>query len=636
MPDDKTSAIPTDNIGMAIDAMTTSFSNQRKTFERKWYDNNFFDDGYHFRYVSRTTNRIIDLNERSSSNAPQRALPKASRQIRGIANLLVQLDPIPVIYPEKVNMVSYDPQQFEAAVKEAKDTAKKVGHWVQEEWKKMHFKELLTYMIILAAKHGVSYLQIWPDAVEEKIKAKVFDAFDIYLQGNLTSIYDSPAIIKASPKLISQIKANELFDKDAKDQISPDNKYASSEIKEAYMQARYSTGQESDYAATVIEKEAFIKEYLNDDNWENVSKKGKKYNVMEGKKKGDMVMRHVFSCGGVTLLDEYVDLPDYPFVDFRLEPGPIYQTSLIERFIPMNKTLDILASRIEGYANTMVTGVWMNRVGEDFQINNMPGGQRIEYKTTPPVQANLASIPPFMFNYMAFLEKLIEEQGASVSSLNQLPSGVKSGVAIESLKATEYANLKIAGDQLKDTARRIAEKMIDIASKYFIKPQTVYLLEQGEPSYFDVIGQYGIDAREKVGLGVPNAVPIKSDYIVDIEVEGGLGYTVEGKKQSMQQIITFIMQLAQAGYLTQPAVMEVVKKFLEIFQFGSTAEFMEAMDKGLNTAPVNEQQLMQMKIAMAETLKDTGVAGGQPNHDEDIQKTKIGVVEALKDIAGGK
>ena len=63
-----------------------------------------------------------------------------------------------------------------------------------------------------------------------------------------------------------------------------------------------------------------------------------------------------------------------------------------------------------------------------------------------------------MFNYMELLNSIIEEQGASTTALNQLPQGVKSGKAIELVKATEYANLKIPSDQLKHTISRIAEK----------------------------------------------------------------------------------------------------------------------------------------------------------------------------------
>ena len=45
-------------------------------------NNNFFDDGFHFRFVSRETGKIVDFSNKNSSGGPLRAIPKASRQIR--------------------------------------------------------------------------------------------------------------------------------------------------------------------------------------------------------------------------------------------------------------------------------------------------------------------------------------------------------------------------------------------------------------------------------------------------------------------------------------------------------------------------------------------------------------------------
>lgn len=633
-----TSNLSTAGIASAVDDIMKSEQMKRRGFERRWYDNNFFDDGFHFRYVSRTTGKIIDVNE-SSVNLPNRAIPKASRQVRGVANLLLGAEPVPVIYPDKVNKYMYqDPAKLKQAQEAAKLTAKRAGSWVESEWKNQELRSKLTQMLILAAKHGVSYIQVWPDDVDEAIRTQVFDAFDIYLDGTLTSIYDAPCIIKASPALIAKIKANENFDEAQLAKITPDNKMASSEIKEAYMKARFGTGNESDYAATLIQKEAFFKEYLSDDNWEDAKKMGEKNGAMEGKSKGDMIMRHSFIAGGVWLKDEYVDLDQYPFVDFRFEPGPIYQVPLIERFIPANKSLDIAASRVERFMNTMVAGMWLKRKGENFQISNIPGGQVAEFEGTPPQQMQLASVPPFVFNYMNFLESIIEEQGASTSALNQLPSGVKSGVAIENLKATEYANLKISSDQLKTTVKQITERMLDIADKYYIDPQTVMILKDNEPDYFEVIGQTGINKRQEIDIPVPeDVVPLKKDYQVDIQIESGLGFTSQGRKDTAQQITQFILPLAQQGLLTADAVKVMVQKLLEAYEFGATQDFIEAMDSGTQTAPLNEEQINQMKVAVVEALKDAG-ALGQDMDDKMVNSTKVGVVEALKDLsqAGGQ
>lgn len=627
-----TSLTPTTAIAQQIEAMVQSAIFQRRQIERRWYDNNFFDDGFHFRYVSRETGKIIDLAERTNMNLPQRAIPKASRQIRGIANLLLGPEYMPVIYPYKITRVNFpDPTDYKQALSYSKNIALRIGTWMENEWKQKDLKELLTFMAILSAKHAVSYLKIWPDYLDEKINMKVRDAFDIYLMGNLNFIEDAPFMTEAVPQPITKIKSNKHFNEEQLTKLNPDNRYASSEIKQAYMISRYSTGISTDKAATIILKESFIKEYLSDDNWSDAISKSKDTGAMEGKSRGDVIMRHVFSAAGIWLRDEYVAIDEYPYVDFRYEPGPIYQVPLIERFIPANKSLDTVMSRVERYANTMVTGTWLVRRGEDLQIANIPGGQKLEYTATPPTQGQIANIPPFLFEFIGLLNQIIEEQGAATSALGQLPNGIRSGVAIESIKATEYANLKIASDQMKGTVKRIARKMLQIASKYYITPQTVYDLKKGEPDYFDVIGEAGITARKKAQIDIPeNVIPIKADTQVDIEVESGLGFTAEGKKATMQQISQFMVQLAQAGYLTQPAVMQVVNKFLEIFQFGSTGEFMEAMEQGTQSSPLTEDQLQQMKIALVEAMKDAGVVG-QKNDEQDILKSKIGAMEAIKD-----
>jgi len=48
---------------------------------------------------------------------------------------------------------------------------------------------------------------------------------------------------------------------------------------------------------------------------------------------------------------------------------------------------------------------------------------------------------------------------------------------------------------------------------------------------------------------------------------------------------------------------------------------------------VDEQDISKMKIAMTEVLKDTG-AVGKPQEDQQVTASKMGVVSALKDLAG--
>lgn len=636
--------VPTTQISSIIENEMERYSTQRRPFERRWYDNNFFDDGFHFRYMSRTTGKIVDDSGKSSQVAPKRAIPKASRQIRGVASLLLQLEPYPGVYPDRVQKSSFPDKEimdkitgqlkkeanpeYLKAKEAAKERAKKVGFWLEDEWDDQDMDEKLTHMMILAAKHGISYLQIWPDAISEQLESQVFDAFDIYLDGTKTSIYESPGITKAIPMDIDKIKANENFDEMQRERISPDNRYASSEVKQAYMQSRFGSGGETQRQNTLILKETFRKEYITKDNAYDI-KKMVTDDALDGKNYGDVIMRHTFSTSNGWLQDEYTNLPEHPFVDFRFEPGLIYQVPLIERFIPSNKSLDIAVSRVEGFANTMVTGIYQKRKGENFKIANIPGGQVIEYEGTPLTQMQPSSVPGFMFNFIELLENIIEEQGAATSTLNKLPQGVKSGVAIESVKASEYANLKIPSDMFKKTVKRIAERLIEQTADLLIDPKEVATEQEDEVDYFDIIGEKGVKARQDVGLDIPEEwVTIKKKMRVKINVENGLGYTTEGKKESMQQILNYTVQMANAGMVSKGQVQVMMQRFLEIFQYGSTAEFMDALDDG--GANMTEEQIEQMKIAIIEVLKDTGAVGDQADQ-KNIDTTKIGVLEAMKD-----
>ena len=624
-----TSKVETKDISAQVDVMLKMAEAERRRFSRKWYDNNFFDDGFHFRYISPTTGRIVDQTDRASLNSPKRAIPKASRQIRGIANLVMSQDYVPLIKPERVYKHNFlDTQLYLQAQKRAKDRAKKIGGWLEQEWESQELRQKLIQSCVLTLKHGISYLQVWPDAVEEKIRTNVYDAFDIYLESNHDEIYDSSFIGKAIPKSIRELKANENFDREELEKISPDNKYASDEIKEAYLSSRFGkSNQPSDAMATLILKEWFIKETLCKENAAMIRKQENGSDILGKKGEGDTVIRQVFTAGGVCLKDSYVDLPDYPFVDLRWEPGPIYQTAPMERFISANKSLDTVMARLETFIHTMNVGVWLKRKGEDFKISNVGGGLVAEYSQTPPQQMPLSSPPPAMFSFIELLNSFIEEQGVTTSALGKLPTGVKAWHAIEALKQSEFANLFIPLEQIKWTIRGISEKMLDIASN-FVSPQSVYD-SQGE-DYFDIVGQRGVETKKRKLKEQfdDEIVPIKSDYEVSIDIQSGLGFTDEGKKGRMMEIMDYMIQASQAGLIDPMVLREGMKKMLEVYQFGPTEEMMEFLDQ----APqMDETMLSQVKLAVAETLKDVGYQP-PPTENERIMQTKVGVAEVMKDM----
>lgn len=627
--------LSSDKIGQTIEELTTDAIARRSKFERRWYDNAFFDDGYHFRAVSRSTGRVIDTTNRVG-NSTERAIPRASRQIRGVSNLLFAAEPFPVVYPERISVEQFrdpltkqvDLQAYQKAYDRSKYKARKVGTWLTTEWEELFLNIQLLDMILNAAKSGIAYLQVFTDA-DGKMNTEVLDAFDLIHYGDKRELKDLPFITKATPKDIQEIQANKMFDASMVAKLVPDNKYATSEVKDAYMRARMGNKSGEGKRATLIVKETYLQETIEKDNMGLIAKKDAG-GATEGKNVGDTIMRHVFSAGGITLLDEYIDYDCYPFAEFRFEPGYLYQTPFIERFIPQNKSIDIIMTRLEQWVNAMVVGVYQKRKGETFQVSNFPGGQMIEFEGTPLTQMNVSSPGSAPFNVISLFDKYIEEQGASTAALGQIPNDVKSGRAIESLKATEYANLKIPTLMLKKCIKTIAQLMLERGHKDYLQPKSVEHMESNEPEYFDVIGKRGYDLHKQLGQELPDTmVVLDKDVKVRIEIEPGLGLTNEGKRAAMSDIVSNMIEMSKNGLINPEAMKVVIQKFLDNYGFGSTQELMEAMEQGAGK-DMSEEQISQVKVAVLEVLKDAGVVGPE-SEQRLVDSTKVGVIEALKD-----
>jgi len=284
----------------------------------------------------------------------------------------------------------------------------------------------------------------------------------------------------------------------------------------------------------------------------------------------------------------------------------------------------------------MVTGFWMKRQGEQFKPTNIAGGVVYEYLTTPPVQGQISQIPGFVFNFMGLLTNFIEEQGVTTTTLAKIPPGVRANAAIESLKESEYASLAIPQRRYRQTIKKIAEKFLMIADDYFVRPQEVRFLEKGEPQYFDVIGKKAMKVREALGVPVEgNVIPVSSEYFVDIEIESGLGFTKQGKRDAILNLIAKIfLPLAEKGYLPQDAIKVALERVLETYQFGATAEFMESFDK--EGTSVTDQDIQKVKVALMEVFKDLQGSGMFPDQNQRIQEGKVAAAEVMKDTGGGQ
>lgn len=629
----------TAQVGRLIEDMNFQAIMRRRAWERRWYNTNWFDDGLHFRVMSQRTGQIIDHVQRYSGFV-ERAIPRASKQIRGIGSLLLTPEYYPVVYPERQTEENFldkktgqvNQQAYQQALNDAKDEARKRGIFLQRTWEdELELELKLMDMVLLSAKNGISFLKVYTDPHTKRVCATVHDAFDVIMYGDKRELDELPFMTLTQSVDFNEVVANDQFPEERRRELSPDNLYATSEIKNAYMRARYGSKLNAQNMNTIILRETFLKEYLSEDNWSQAVRLGEETGAMEGKSKGDLIMRHCYSAGGVTLDDEYIDYDTYPFAELRFESGYLYQVPLMERFIPLNKSQDIVVTRMEKWINTMVSGIYRVRKGENMIISNMPGGQKVEYEGTPPDQMPISNVGPTPFQFMELTDKYIEEQGISSNNVSQLPNNIANNT-IENIQQQEYTNLKFATARLRSCVTRIGELIMERADKDYIHPVEISYQEDNQTHYFNVIGSRGKKAYKKVNASLPNdLVTLNRKAKIRIEADQGFGLTQDGRRKAMDVLMKNMIELYQLGFIGSEAMALLVKRMVEEYGYGSTEEFMEAIENGITQGQMSQQQIQQMKVALLQVLKDTKAAGPALNQQL-VESTKLGVLQTLKDV----
>jgi hypothetical protein len=399
-----------------------------------------------------------------------------------------------------------------------------------------------------------------------------------------------------------------------------DNLLAESRIKDAYLRQRFGTSLNAANTGTVIINEAYVKEALSEANYEIIKKQQDADIILAGKRMGQPIIRQLVCTQlGKTLYDHYTSLSIYPYADFRLEPGYMYQVSQIERFIPANKSLDAVMSRLEGFVHTMVTGIWAKKKGEGFKITNQYGGQIVEYDNQPPQAIPSAAFPNQVFNFISLLNGFIEEQGLTMNTLAQVPTGVKAFKAIESLKQSELNNLQIPLNQLHKTVKRIAQIYLEYGDEYFSRPHEVPQENKDDYDYYDVIGNRALKARESLGMDTSNLVPIKKDAKIKIEVDNNAAYTEEGKRTQLLDLMNTLSPLFQQQILPPDVLKLMAQELLDSFKVGSLQEVLESLDTIQPQASFTDQDISKVKLGVLQVMNDLK-KGGQTIPDTNAQQ----------------
>ena len=575
------------NLVAKLDDLIKYCSDSRWKYERQWYVNGAFYENNHFVMWNKTSNSIDRVTPRAGSVL--RSIGKARRQIDAMQNMVLSGEPRWGIVPDE-----------QATDAEGTQISQRVDHWLQYKWTHLDVSDKLDQVVLNGLNYSVGYLFVGFDSFKQDIFIDVYDAFDIYIPPYLVDIQDAPFFIRTCRKLISDLKANPDY-KNA-DKISVDNKMAQSELKETRMIEKFNEEAiKQEEAETVIFKEM----------WTKV------------KKNGETKMRVVTVAGNQVLLDKEYDISKYPLIPYSPCTGLLYQPSWIEKFIPANVSLDVFTSRLEEFMNLMVVGRMLKQKASTLSRVTNKNGEIIEYDTVPPTWLDIPTIPNFFFLQIQNLEKWIEEAGVSTAALGKAPKGVRAAKAIDSLKQSDYANLRVPVKNITRTLQLLTEAMIDVASTNYLVPQTIYRMEDEKPDYFSVIGEKGagLMMNQTAMQGENPPVQIKKSYRVEATIQSGLSYTPEGKRDTM-------MQLFQAGLIPP-------QKVLESFQFSNISDLLSqnAATSNVSLTQTADFQILDPQLqqqVVQELMKPENMARNPIAQAEIINKQRKGARKSIK------
>lgn len=297
-----------------------------------------------------------------------------------------------------------------------------------------------------------------------------------------------------------------------------------------------------------LEKHAIVKEY-----WELPTKKypeGRLIIVAGGK---------LLSAGPIPYLVGEDGAPGYPFAMLIClkRPGIFWGKTVLERLIPVQRRYNALKNRKAEYLNRCAIGQWLveREAIEDMDAferdAGFPGQVHIyEAGHKPPEMVQNPTLPStFEEEERSLLSLFSILSGVSeISRESAVPSGVKSGIAIDLLREQDDTRLSNTADNIERFNIQSGKIQLRLAKQFVTFPRTLHAI--GKNNVAEVMDWTGSDIRSE-------------DIIID-----NMGALAESPAQKRQMVF----DLLESGLLNDPETgqinTEMRSKVFEMIEMG--------------------------------------------------------------------
>ena len=287
----------------------------------------------------------------------------------------------------------------------------------------------------------------------------------------------------------------------------------------------------------------------------------------------------------------FMELPLVKFPGMRV-PGQLWDSSVVEQAIPLQKELNRTLSQMIEYKNLTLKPQMLAPVGSLRQRITDEPGAIFEYNPVAgkvPESIPIPSLPSYVFEHLQDLgARLKDTFGLNEIVEGSVPPNVEAGVAIDLLQEAATDRLAPQIMLMEKSLERAGNLMLQLAQEYYKEPRTMIITGSGSKPK--------IERFEDADL-------IKG-VTVKVEAGSGLPRTRAGRQAR-------VMQMLQMGILSPTKAY----KYMDMADFkGVQMQFeadeeqaMREHDKLLDGGIINEQAAKQAQ----EQLMMSMMQGGQ-------------------------
>lgn len=205
------------------------------------------------------------------------------------------------------------------------------------------------------------------------------------------------------------------------------------------------------------------------------------------------------------------DLPLIKFPGVRV-PGSIYDASVVEQAIPLQKDLNRTLSQIVEYKNlTLKPRIWTPTGSlNGTRITSEPG-VIIEYNPIGdhrPVVEQLPAMPPYVFEHLTNIKTSLKEVfGIAEITEGTPPPNVEAGIAIDLLQEMATDRLAPTIVLIEHALGDAGELILQYAQKYYAEPRTLKINGSGGTSQVKRFTQADLQGGVSVSVEAGSALP---------------------------------------------------------------------------------------------------------------------------------